>query len=311
MTVTGAIDVQRLGVVDSHDHIFLRSPAMPGQEMEDFDAAAEEVHDARASGIATIVELTPIGLGRRPDLLRKVSETTGVAIVGATGFHRDAHYRYDHWVYSATDETLVERMVADIEQGMHPSDWHDEGAPLDAARAGVIKIGASYHHLSRHERRRLEAAAAASVRGGVSIVCHAEIGTYGAEIADALIGAGVAARRIILAHMDRNPDADAHADLLDRGLFLVYDTPGRIKYRPDNVLLDLVAALVERGYGDQLLLGLDLGSREYFRSYAGGPGMGYLMRTFVPRLEKRIGSDATRAMLVDNAARAFAMDAVS
>jgi predicted metal-dependent phosphotriesterase family hydrolase len=306
MTVTGELGVERLGVVDSHDHIFLRSSAMVGQELDDLEVATEEVRDAAASGIETIVELTPIGLGRRPDLLRQVSEATGVAIVGATGFHRDAHYREGHWVYSATDELLLDRMVADIEQGMHPTDWEDEGAPLDAARAGVIKIGASYHHLSPFERQRLEAAAAASVRGGVSVVCHAEIGTYGAEIADALASGGVASERIMLAHMDRNPDADVHADLLDRGIYLVYDTPGRIKYRPDVVLLDLIATLVEHGYGEQLLLGLDLGSSEYYQSHGGGPGLGYLMRTFVPRLERRIGAEATRAMLVGNPGRAFA-----
>lgn len=311
MTVDGEVDVGRLGVVDSHDHIFLRSSAMVGQELDDVDAATEEVLDARASGLGTIVELTPIGLGRRPDLLRHVSETTGVKIVGATGFHRDAHYRDGHWVYSAADETLLDRMVADIEQGMHPTDWDDEGAELDPAKAGVIKIGASYHHLSRFERQRLEAAAAASVRTGVSVVCHAEIGTHGAEITDALSRSGMTPQRIVLAHMDRNPDADVHADLLDRGIFLVYDTPGRIKYRTDSVLLDLIATLVERGYGPQLLLGLDLGSSEYYRSHGGGPGLGYLMRTFVPRLEKRIGVAATRQMLVQNAARAFAKATVA
>jgi predicted metal-dependent phosphotriesterase family hydrolase len=54
------------------------------------------------------------------------------------------------------------------------------------------------------------------------------------------------------------------------------------------------------------MLGLDLGMRDYFRSYGGGPGMTYLMDTFVPRLRRRIGDEAVEAILVANPARAFA-----
>ena len=41
--------------------------------------------------------------------------------------------------------------------------------------------------------------------------------------------------------------------------------------------------------------------------YGGGPGLTYLMGTFVPRLRTRIGEDAVRMILVDSPARAFAM----
>ena len=55
------------------------------------------------------------------------------------------------------------------------------------------------------------------------------------------------------------------------------------------------------------MLGLDLGVRDYFRSYGGGPGMRTLMTTFVPRLRRRIGDEPTDAILVANPARAFAI----
>ena len=91
ISVTGPVGVSRLGVVDAHDHLFLRSPAFAGQELDDLDRAIDEVRDGAVSGIGTIVEMTPIGLGRRPDLLRRVAETTGVTIIAASGYHRDAH----------------------------------------------------------------------------------------------------------------------------------------------------------------------------------------------------------------------------
>jgi phosphotriesterase-related protein len=307
MTVTGPTPASALGVTDAHDHLFLRTPVTPGQEMDDLDRAVTEVREAADAGLVSIVEMTPIGLGRRPDLLRAVSEATGLRIIGATGFHRDVHYAADHWVHEASVETLAERVVTDLVTGMHASDWADAGAPLDPARAGAIKAGASYHHVSPAERRRLEACAIGSRRTGAAILVHAEIGTAGHEIVDLLEGWGVGTNRIALAHMDRNPDVELHAEIASRGVTLEYDTLGRTKYHPDSTLLDLIGAMVEAGHGDRLMLGCDLGRRDYFRAWGGGPGLAYLLTTFVPRLRRRIGDDASDAILIANPARFYTM----
>jgi len=306
VTVGGPLPASALGIVDSHDHLFISSPALAGGEIEDPERVIAEVRDAKATGIGAIVELTPIGLGRRPDLMRRVSAETGVAVIAATGFHRDAHYPAGHWVHDAPLDLLTRRMLADLTGGMHPSDWIGEGSP-DPALAGAIKLGASYQRISQGERRRLEAGAAASAASGAAIVVHTEIGTCGDEIVDALLAGGAAADRIVLAHMDRNPDLELHAEIAARGVWLVYDTIGRIKYRPESVLLDLVEGMVREGHGDRIVLGLDLGVRDYFRSYGGGPGMRTLMASFVPRLRRRIGDGATDAMLISNPAQVFAI----
>jgi len=307
MTVTGPIPTADLGVTDAHDHLFLRTPETPGQEMDDPARAIAEVRQAAEAGMRSLVEMTPIGLGRRPDLLRAVSEATGVPIIGATGFHRDVHYPAGHWVHDADVETLAKRVIADLERGMHATDWDDAGAPPDPARAGAIKAGASYHHISASEGRRLEAVAIAGRRTGAGILVHCEIGTAAHEIVDHLTSHGVTTDRIALAHMDRNPDPELHAEIAARGVTLEYDTAGRTKYHPDTVVLDLVGAMLEAGHGDRLMLGGDLGRRDYFRSHGGGPGLAYLFATFVPRLRARIGDAATEAILVANPARFYAM----
>jgi phosphotriesterase-related protein len=308
MTVTGRLPASGLGVVDAHDHLFMRSPALAGDEFEDLELSTAEAIEGRASGLGAIVDMTPIGLGRRPDLLRAVSEATGVPIIAATGYHRDAHYPDGHWVYAASVEMLAERVVRDLEVGMDPNDWTDPTAEPDPARAGVIKAGASYHHVSEPERRRFEAAAIGSRRAGVAILVHTEIGTFGHEIVSLLEEGGVPPHRIILAHMDRNPDAELHAEVAARGVSLEYDTVGRTKYRPDSELLDLVEAMVGAGHLERILLGQDLGRRSSLRAYGGGPGMRYLMETFVPRLQRRIGDEAVQKILVANPARAFALE---
>jgi phosphotriesterase-related protein len=307
VTVAGPFPVSALGVVNAHDHLFLRTPALPGQEFDDPDAATREVLEAKATGLGAIVEMTPIGCGRRPDLLRGVSEATGVPIVAATGYHRDAHYPSGHWVHDASIDALAAPILADLRDGMHPADWTDAALPLDPARAGIIKAGASYQRISRSERRRLEAAAIGSRATGAPILVHTEVGTCGHEIVDVLEAAGVGGDRILLAHLDRNPDAELHAEIAARGVTLEYDTLGRIKYRPDSDLLALIESVVDAGHLDRLVLGLDLGRRDYFRAYDGGPGMRYLMETFVPRLRRRVGDDAVDAILVTNPARVLAV----
>src|ERR1700676_2283916 len=207
MTVLGPIAFTQLGVTDAHDHLFLRTPALPGQDFDDAGRAIEEVGEAKRGGLEAIVEVTPIGLGRRPAGLRAVAEATGVHIVAATGYHRDAHYPVNHWVRDASVELLAQRILTDLREGMHPEDWLTE-APLDSARAGVIKAGASYQHISPLEERRMVAAAIGHRETGAAILVHTEIGTCGHQIVDLLVREGVRPERIILAHLDRNPDLD-------------------------------------------------------------------------------------------------------
>jgi len=306
MTVTGPLPAEEMGVTDAHDHLYLRSPLLGGEEIDDPAVVEAETRDGARSGIATIVELTPIGLGRQPAALRALSEKTGVNVIAATGYHRDAHYPAGHWVLTATDDLLLARMTADLADGMHPTDWSDTGLPPDPARAGVIKSGASLNEITAAERRRLIAAAEAAKGAGVAVVVHCEAGTMGEEIADLLLGEGLPAGQIVLAHMDRDPDPHRHGALLARGVFLVYDTIGRSQYHPDIVRLDLIEAVCAAGRSGQLLLGLDLGKRSYLR-IEGGHGLRYLMDGFVPRLTERVGAVMARRILVDNAAAAFAV----
>ncbi|HUG46985.1 MAG TPA: aryldialkylphosphatase [Candidatus Limnocylindria bacterium] len=307
MTVAGPLPAEELGATDAHEHLFLRSPALPGDELEDEERAVEEARDGADTGLRSLIELTPIGCGRRPDLLRAVSRATGLAIVAASGYHRDAHYPADHWVHAASLETLTERTVTDLRDGMHPADWDDPALALDPARAGVIKAGASHEQVTDSEHRRLLAAVEASRQTGAAVVVHTEAGTFGPQIVGLLLGAGLPAERLTLAHLDRNPDPALHADICSAGVSLVYDTIGRDKYGPDSERVELIARMVDGGHAERLMLGLDLGRRGYFRAYGGGPGLRHLLGDFVPRLRERIGAQAVETMLVRNPARAFAL----
>ena len=70
---------------------------------------------------------------------------------------------------------------------------------------------------------------------------------------------GVEPERVILSHMDRNPDLFLHTDLVASGAYLVYDGVSRTKYWPDSTIIDLIVELFCDGYGDRLMLAMDMG----------------------------------------------------
>jgi 5-phospho-D-xylono-1,4-lactonase len=295
VTVTGPVQPTDLGPTDAHEHLFLATPAQPNDDMADVNRAEVEVEEAAATGLRAIVELTPIGLGRRADLLRQVSESTGVLIVAASGFHRDAHYRPGDWALEASVEELVDRVLAELREGMDGTD----------IRAGVMKGGASHDEITDAEERRLRAIARASQQAGAPMVIHTEAATCSQQIVDLLLEEGAAVERITLAHMDRNMDPSLHGEVLARGVSLVYDTIGREKYASDEERLEFIERMVVAGHVGSLMLGLDLGRREYHRAWGGGLGLRHLMADFVPRLRQRIGDEVDR-LLVDNPRRVLA-----
>ncbi|MFI5679029.1 phosphotriesterase family protein [Streptomyces cellulosae] len=298
-TVLGPVAAAELGEVDAHEHVFLRTPVNPGDEFLDTDKAAAELLRVAASGMRTVVDLTPVGLGRRPIQLAEVSRASALHIVAATGYHRSAHYPAAHWARHADDATLLDVLLDDLRVGMDSHDWDFPRPDPSPHKAGIIKLGASYHRIDPHEERWFAAGAAAARQTGVAVAVHTEVGTAAHAALDLLDKHGVPPGRVLLAHTDRNPDPELHLDLIARGAHLVYDTIGRIKYRPDSVVLDLIERMAEAGELGHVCLGTDVGRRSSLSAYSGGPGMDVLGRDFVPRLRRRLGAAAVDTVLRD------------
>jgi phosphotriesterase-related protein len=290
-TVLGDIAPADLGPCDAHEHLFLDTPAQPGEEFLDRDKATAEARTLVAAGARSLVDWTPLGLGRDLDGLAHVARETGLHVVAATGLHRDAHYTADDALRSASIGELSDQFEAELSD-----------------RCGVIKAGASYHHLTPFEEKAFEAAAAAHARTGAPVCVHTQHGTMGLALVERLASLGVQPASVILAHVDRNPDAGEHAETASTGATLQLDGPGRTKYWPDSTILQLIADLVERGHAERLLLGGDIGRRGMLRAYGGGPGLDYVFARFRPRLERELGGELSEQIFVTNPARAFAWD---
>lgn len=81
---------------------------------------------------------------------------------------------------------------------------------------------------------------------------------------------------VALGHLDRNPDEYYLLKLADRGIYIQFDGPGKVKYYPDSIRVALIKSLISHGYADQLLISGDMGRASYLEGYGGGPGFRYI-----------------------------------
>jgi phosphotriesterase-related protein len=309
-TVLGKIDAEAAGIVNYHDHLITIGG---GEVRTDKDLELDSVENAivamkkfRAVGGGTLVDMNPIDCGRRIDALVQISKETGVHIIACTGFQRAVQYEKDDLIYVYPVEEVGELIAKEILEGMPAGNYKGPSIQRREPKAGVIKIGTEYNFIAKVEEKMIVAAGIAHKITGAPISSHTERGTMGLEQLDLLEKAGVNPAQVILGHVDRNPDVWYHKKMAQRGAFLGYDGPSRIKYWPDGVIVSLIKGMLDAGLGKQILLGGDTGRRSYWPEYGGGPGHSYILEKFVPRLrEEGVGEDAIQDILVNNPQRAF------
>jgi len=295
-TVLGDVDASSLGAVNYHEHLFQVSPLLAGDELDDEALSLVEADLLRASGFGTMIDATPLGLGRRPEAIARISRATGLTVIASTGVHRDDHYGPSHWLRELTEPQLTDRFVAEIESGMD-----DTQVP-----AGLVKTGIGYWSISPFERAVLAAAAAAHLMTGVPIMVHLEHGSAAFEVLQLLSDAGVPSEAVVLAHVDRNPDPVLHAELAQSGAYLGYDGFARTKVFADSVLIDCLARAIELGAGERIVIGGDVARRSRYIAYGGMPGLAYLGDRILPRLATALTPESLRLVTTDNPARLVA-----
>lgn len=289
-TVLGDVDPASLGRTDYHEHLFQVTPLLPGDELDDEAASAEEARLLHAAGITAMVDATPIGLGRRPAAVARISASVDLTVVATAGAHRGAHYPAGHWLRELSTDQLTERLVAELTVGQPEADLAEGRAPArtsagDPVRAGLLKAGIGYWSIPAFERGVLEAVAAAHRHTGAPVMVHLEHGSATWEVLSLFAELGVRPERVALAHIDRNPDPGLHADLADAGAYLGYDGMARSREWPDSTILDCLCRVAEAGGGGRILLGGDVARATRYRAYGGLPGLDYLPRRFLPRVE--------------------------
>ncbi|MRR08227.1 MAG: phosphotriesterase-related protein, partial [Deltaproteobacteria bacterium] len=262
-TVLGPISPEQLGTTLVHEHCTIgfsgwECDPLPGglSRAEIIDDCVQALVPARDLGLRSIIEATPPDLGRDVEIMKIVSERTGVHIICSTGRYTE---EYGRWAYLKQRDRLG--------AGAMQSELYDAfmyeitiGIGRSGVRAGAIKVATSQNKMSPCEEAVLAAAARASRETGVPVITHTEAGTLGTEQAKFLLSEGAAPGRIMIGHMCDNLGSDYQTDqqeILKTGISMAYDRFGLEVYIKDEQRIDALARLIKAGHAEKIMISHD------------------------------------------------------
>ena len=302
VTTLGPKASEQLGMILPHEHVFvdLRTWDTPGYaqaETEDvIKLMVPELTRAQASGITAIVECSTVGVGRRADIERAVSEAAGLPLVIPTGIYREPWV--PDWAHEASEGELAEWMLGELQGEIEGS----------GVQAGWIKLSAGDDDLTACEAKILRAAATAARQTNAVIGSHTIRGRVVRDQLDIIEAMGLAPERFIWIHTQAEPDFEIHLEVGRRGAWLEYDTIGNPDIEDDEYYIERIQRLLDAGLGDQLLLSHDRGWYDPALPGGGVPKpYTYLPDQFLPKLRAAGVDDETIQQLTHtNPFQAFA-----
>ena len=300
ITTLGTMDADELGMILPHEHVFvdLRTWDQPGYGKADaadvVQLMAPYIADAQDLGVTAIVEPSTGGVGRRADILRAVSEATGLPLVAPTGVYREPWI--PPWVHQTGEDALCDWMLGELTGEIEGS----------GVQAGWIKLSAGDDGLTETETKVLRAAARAGSATNAAIGSHTIRGRVVRDQLDVLEAAGYPAERFVWIHTHVEPDTALHLEMARRGAWVEYDGIG--DPAEDQKFVDLVRMMLDAGLGDRVLLSHDRGWYDPARPGGGEPKpYTYINEQFMPKLRAAGVDDLTIAQLTHHSPfRAFA-----
>lgn len=277
-TTLGPKKADELGLILPHEHIFvdLRTPDTPGFAEADaqdvIDLMAPEIRKAQAVGVTALVECSPVGVGRRADMDKAVSEATQFPVVMPTGIYREPWV--PAWAREASEDALYEWMVGELNGDIDGS----------GVRAAWIKLSAGDDGLTEIETKILRAAARAGRSTDAIIGSHTIRGRVVKDQLAVIEQMGYTPERYIWIHTQAEPDFDLHMELAERGVWIEYDAIGSVERYPDESYIDKIQRLLDAGH-NKILLSHDRGWFDPGNRDREPKPFTYLSETFIPKLK--------------------------
>jgi phosphotriesterase-related protein len=305
--VLGPIDTADLGFTLMHEHILIANWSMR-QAFADWvdteqviEHASRELSSAKELGVRTVVDLTPINIGRDIRVIREVAERAQLQVIAATGLY----YTEEPWLEAWPADKLVEWLIRDLTDGIQGTD----------VKAGIVKCATNHAGVTPTNRKLLQVAARLHRQSGVPISTHTAVeNRSGLAQQDVFEEEGVALERVVIGHCGDSEDLEYLEAILERGSFIGMDRFGLDMILPTEKRIATIAELCRRGRADQMVLShdacchIDFFPATHAELAAGVPNWNFrhIPEDVVPALGKAGVSEAEiRAMTVDNPRRIF------
>lgn len=236
VTVSGRIPASAMGKTLHHEHLlvdFIGADSI-GYNRWNKTKVVEKVLpyllEIKKSGYKTLVDCTPAYLGRDPELLKMLSEKSGIQIITNTGYYSAVGGKYipEHG-FTETAEQLAERWIAEAKYGI-------EGTGV---YPGFIKIAVERKPLEEINRKVVEAACIAHKATGLVIMSHTGPAVPAFQQLEILKSYGVDASAFIWTHAHNEQDFAKHIEAAKMGAWIAFDnfTPQQLERFVEFALL--------------------------------------------------------------------------
>lgn len=259
-TVLGKIEKEKLGSVLCHEHIVCCNTSMRTAFGENYystqyviNKAVEMFKNAKIAGVDTIIDATPVDLGRDISILKEVSAKSGVNIIPSTGLY----YSEEPTFGGKSPELIAKYFIYECENGINNTDIFP----------GMLKCATGWREFTDVNKSLITAMGIVQKETSLPLTCHNEHSkktAYGQlKIFEKL---GVNLEKVIIAHASDSYDIPYLEDLLKSGITLAFDRIFPDRYADQaNTIMELIT----RGYEDKIIVShdfwvfLDYGFRDF------------------------------------------------
>ncbi len=310
-TVNGAVSENELGTTLAHEHICLVNQEMRVQFPDWFDEekflsyAIPRMRRLKSMGIDSVIDATPINLGRDIKLIRQVSEASGIHIIASTGLY----FMDEPWCWTLNAECMAKLFIREICEGIQGTD----------IKAGIIKCASDVKGINAYNRAMLQAAAIASKKTNTPIITHTYSHDEAGELRNALhqqavlLEAGVEPSKIIIGHLGDSNDIDYLVSVLKNGTYIGFDRFGVDQFNSTENRIKTLVKLIELGWAHRIVLSHDA---NYYADiwhpwdkphYEENPkrNMFLISKQVLPELKRRGVSDREIKLMMNENIRAF------
>jgi len=285
-SVLGPLNTADLGFTLTHEHVTVAPSGVFRDYPELFgtnpvDHAVNDLKKAKAGGVDTIVDATPLDVGREVGLLAEVSRRSGVNIIASTGWWMNT----SPLLFSnISADQLAQVFTKDIEQGIAGTN----------IKAGILKAASDKGGVTPQEEIILRAVARTNLKTSVPIILHSyspdQVGRRQLAI---LKEEGVNLKRVKVDHCSYTTDVEYLLWLLEQGCYLGFEYYGGNTSPLDRTRT--MKALIDAGYAgrlcpshDRIILSVISVSPEIEEK---GLGYLYIKKVVFPQLQKMGASE--------------------
>ncbi len=260
------VTIEKLGALSRNPYAIRDNLVLDDEEL-----AEQELMNFKKAGGDAVADATNIGIGRDPLALKRISRSTGIAIITGCGYYTgDTH---SEKLREIPVEKIAEEMIKEIKVGIDDTN----------IRAGLIgEIGTS-EPIGETENKVLIASAIVQEETGLGVLVHTyPWGNRAAEILKIFRENKADITKVCICHIDVEIDHDYCRSIMEAGAFIEFDDFGKEFFidkkgrgfaggifARDIERVRAIKSFIEDGFVNNVLVSCDICLKTLLHRYGG------------------------------------------